>query len=88
MRNDELKRRIELEMPNGQVETVRTVQDALRWIERHADKSDPNWTRAWRALSEAKSDGSLRKLRSATRAFEDTVRCPSRAYGRVDCKRS
>ena len=74
-------------MPDGQVATIKTVKDALRWIELHTNGSDPGWMRAARALSDARSDGSLRKLRAATRAFEDTLRQAGRTYGKVDCKR-
>lgn len=36
-RSDVLRRQIELDMPDGTVQKIRTVKDALRWVETHAD---------------------------------------------------
>lgn len=52
--------------------TIKTVQDALRWIEKHI-ADDPKWTRTRLALQEAQMLGSLRKVRAATRAFEEAI---------------
>ncbi len=83
----ELRRQIELDMPDGTVRKIKTVKEALRWVEAHADRCDPAWRRAAKALEAAKADGSLRELRAATRTFEDALRRPGRSYGKVDCKR-
>ena len=52
--------------------TIKTVQDALRWIEKHV-ADDPKWARTRVALQEAQVVGSLRKVRAATRAFEEAI---------------
>jgi hypothetical protein len=52
--------------------TIKTVQDALHWIEKHV-VDDPKWARTRLALQEALTIGSLRKVRAATRAFEEAV---------------
>jgi hypothetical protein len=52
--------------------TIKTAQDALRWIEKHF-VDDPKWARTRLALQEAQTVGSLRKVRAATRAFEEAV---------------
>ena len=52
--------------------TIKTVQDALRWIEKHI-VDDPKWTRTLLALQESQMIGSLRKVRAATRAFAEAI---------------
>ena len=84
---DELRRQIRLARPDGTVEKIRTIKEALRWVEFHTDAHDPRWQRAAKALKAAKADGSLRELRAATRAFEEALRQPGKTYGTVDGKR-
>jgi len=67
-----LKRLIVVESALGERALIRTVTDALAWIDLHA-AADPSWARTRRALSDAASDASLRKIRAATRAFEEAV---------------
>ena len=52
--------------------TIKTVQDALHWIEKHF-VNDPKSAAPRLALQEAQTVGSLRKVRAATRAFEEAV---------------
>ncbi len=77
----QLKRPIRVEMPDGKPALIKTVPEALRWIELHVG-DDPAWTRTRRALSEASAEGSLRKIRAATRAFEEAVQKPRERPGR------
>jgi hypothetical protein len=67
-----LKRWIVVENATGERALIRTVTEALAWIDLHA-ASDPSWARTRRSLSDAASDASLRKIRAATRAFEEAV---------------
>jgi hypothetical protein len=62
-------------MPDGKPALIKTVPEALQWIDRHIG-DDPTWTRTRRALSEAATERSLRTIRAATRAFEEAIRKP------------
>lgn len=69
----ELKRQIHAENEAGEPVRIKTVADALRWIDLHA-ATEPGWARTRWLLLEAESQQSLRKIRAATRAFEEAIK--------------
>lgn len=67
-----LKRPVSVAGERGEHNLIRTVPEALAWIEAHrGDRAC--LTRTRRALTDAAAEGSLRRIRSATRAFEEAV---------------
>jgi hypothetical protein len=74
-RKNPLKRIVEVQTPEGDVRRIQTVGDAINYIERYA-ADDPRWLRTRRLLDHAATEGSLRRIRAATRAFAEAVAKP------------
>jgi hypothetical protein len=67
-----LKRSVSISAGKSARQTIVTLADAMRYLDAHGG-DDPRWMRTRRALEDAKATGSLRKIRQATRAFEEAV---------------
>lgn len=68
-----LKRAISVRISHDEIRDIALISEALRFIDDHAG-SDTSWIRTRRLLGDAAADPSLRRVRAATRAFDETVR--------------
>ena len=72
MPSRKLRKHIAVRCQDGVAETLATLPQALNWLARNADRISIT-PRTKRLFAEADAEGSLRKLRAATRALEELV---------------
>lgn len=72
MPSRQLRKHIVVRCQNGMNETLATLPQAMNWLARNADRISVT-PRTKRLFAEADAEGSLRKMRAATRALEELV---------------